>query len=175
MMWESARSGKILGERVFIPKPKCLFTHLAIHAFEHLFSHTGRIIQWLDLVLLSPLINSFEDLPHPNRVYPPLRFINRALPKHADRIKTNQMAKRVNYHILKWSKSVPLNRHCGPVCPTHVRALVRLRLRWNRWKPSTWRMTIVYGEKPTVLLYLKQIRQIISKCMTPLQKGNEYS
>jgi hypothetical protein len=165
MMWEDCIASDILGEPAFFPSNINLFTHLSVHAMEHHFRQAGRIIQWLDLILLAPSISNLGEINYPNRVYPPLKFIKRALPYLSNKIDINCLVTRVNRHIRYWSDTVPLDRRSGLAYAKSRKSLNKTQSRWSRWKPYPWRVVIVYDEGPIAQMYLKYLRLIITRAI----------
>jgi hypothetical protein len=55
-IWSTARRGELLGAPAWLPAPEAAWLHLLIHATHHILLNNFRLVQLVDLSLLTPAV-----------------------------------------------------------------------------------------------------------------------
>jgi hypothetical protein len=143
-LWRDARPITLVGQLALAPTPQALFAHLALHTMDHLALQSARVIQLVDLSIMAARGIRLADGFDPHWIVPALILSRRCMPAawtDADWIQTLPGGDR---HLAAWAARVPLDRRCGLVTdPTPVAARP-LRVHWERWRPSPWRLRLAY-------------------------------
>ena len=134
-----------------------MLVHLAAHATENLLLQNGRLTQFLDLAAVASQVDSVDDLPYPEFVYPSLQLARRILPGQTENLRLEALACRAAPQLQKWCQTVPLNSQCGLTTALTPDTYSQWRKRWHRWRPSTWRLKIGYGDIPLSLAYVNYV------------------
>lgn len=145
-LWAGATEGVVLGQPAQIPRIGDLRAHIAIHASSDLLVGRGRLIQWLDLEALAPLVGSIEPSTHDRLVYPSLRLATRALPGTMSSTDFLRLQARIPASLARWAATVPLDDRCGLLVDSVSIRPSAIKERWRRWGPARWRLAVAYGE-----------------------------
>jgi hypothetical protein len=157
LLWDGSLVGEISGQKAIIPRNLNLIVYLAFHTIQHLAMNTGRIIRFLDLALTSNKVADFTNLIYPSRVYMVLRLAERIFPHYFRETDYSVIAQDAHPRLRRWSKTVALDDRCGLVIDVSSMGRNRLRLYWERWNPSAWRLTVGYEHLPLPLAYLVHV------------------
>jgi hypothetical protein len=55
-VWSTARRGELLGAPAWLPAAEAAWLHLLIHATHHILLNNSRLVQLVDLSLLTPAV-----------------------------------------------------------------------------------------------------------------------
>lgn len=121
-MWRAAAPGEILGEKTWVVVPEALWLHLLVHATYHWWQGKGRLIQLVDLALVTPQLT--DPLPWLKRVearytYPALALLQRYFPNRLDPSLVETQSARVSASFRRWVDSLNLvnTSHLNPAPP----------------------------------------------------------
>jgi putative nucleotidyltransferase-like protein len=148
VLWRGATPGRIVGQPATLPRPESLLAHLAIHATSDLLAGRGRLIQWLDLGVVAPLLPELGGLPHPRLAYPSLRLAQRVLPGALGPTDLTGLEGQVPSGLVRWAATVRFDAGCGLTTGRPPDAPAGLGARWERWRPDRWRLLVAYGDAP---------------------------
>jgi hypothetical protein len=164
-LWRGSARGEILGQPASLPEPRALLAHLAIHATSDLLVGRGRLVQWLDLGSVAPVVTGFDSLPHPRVAYPSLRLAARALPGAMAGAQTELAAleRSVPPRLARWAAAVTLDTHCGLTTGRPPDAPAGLGARWERWRPERWRLDVAYGDVGLPIALTRYARTLIAR------------
>lgn len=142
---------------VWQPDVTVLAEYVAFHASYHFLFHSGRLVQLLDLALLSQKLPLFIPA-YPNWTYPALQLAARVLPDLFE-FDLEPMQEQVHPRVLDWAKRVPLDGRAGFSLGPPPYLVHRAHLHWNRWWPSLWRLRLGYYHLPLPLAYVQHFRE----------------
>jgi hypothetical protein len=147
-LWRGASRGRVLGQPATLPRPESLLAHLAIHATSDLLAGRGRLVQWLDLRVVAPLVAELGGLPHQRLAYPSLRLAQRVLPGALGGTDLTGLETQIPTGLVHWAATVRIDAGCGLTTGRPPDAPASLGARWERWRPDRWRLLVAYGDAP---------------------------
>ena len=147
-LWRGASRGWVVGQPATLPRPESLLAHIAIHATSDLLAGRGRLVQWLDLGVVAPLVAEVGGLPHSRIAYPSLRLAQRVLPQALGGTDLTGLEEQVPSGLVRWAATVRIDSGCGLTTGRPPDAPAGLGARWERWRPDRWRLLVAYGDPP---------------------------
>jgi Uncharacterised nucleotidyltransferase len=166
-LWRNSVRDVILGQPASVPERRALLAHLAIHATCDLLVGRGRLVQWLDLGSVAPVVTGFDTLPHPRVAYPSLRLAARALPGAMAGAGSELAAleRNVPPRLARWASAVTLDAQCGLTKGRPPDAPARFGARWERWRPERWRLDVAYGDVGLPTAMTRYGRMVIARTL----------
>jgi hypothetical protein len=163
IMWKDSFQIDIFNQKAISPTLEALYTHLALHAAGHLFTQTGRIMQLLDLALISDNVNAKLIFEYADRIFVPLKLASRLFPSRLSLEDFSPLKDLVDPRIKNWSSRVPIDDRCGLM--TNIQGPERRRVQQmiNRWKPLPWRLIFTYGSIPLTRAYIKYLLSFLGR------------
>jgi hypothetical protein len=147
-LWRGASKGRVVGQPAMLPRLDSLLAHLVIHATSDLLAGRGRLVQWLDLGVVAPLVGDLGGLPHPRLAYPTLRLAQRVLPGALGGTDLAGLEGQVPSRLARWAATVRIDAGCGLTTGRPPDAPAGFGARWERWRPDRWRLLVAYGDAP---------------------------
>lgn len=145
VIWHNATPGRLLGCPAWIPSPDALLAHLSLHSFHNFLTYIGRLINWLDLVIVAEKAAGIGALPFPDQTYPALCLADRAFPGRIPAEDLHTLSKRAQLAVRRWAQQVPLDQRCGLMLDSPS-TRTAWRRHWDRWQPRPWRLALAYNQ-----------------------------
>ena len=171
-LWKGAKTGEILGQPAWVPEDHRLLEYLACHALGHLLIHNGRLLQFLDLILLWGKTGSIQKLYYPQRTYPVLRLAQRALPAYLLPYNLSYWQENLPLALQHWADTIPLDSRCGLVVGEAPEHRSRIKLRWERWALTPHKIALAYGKTWWLAAYIRHLYAMTQHMLQRLRPDN---
>ncbi|GAB4454592.1 MAG: nucleotidyltransferase family protein [Anaerolineae bacterium] len=111
LMWRHAAPGELLGQPALLPEAGALWLHLLIHASYHFWQGRGRLVQLLDLRLLTPRVSDparWLAAVDGRATFPALSLLQQTLPGSIAPELVAAQQKRVSPRFAAWANTLNL-------------------------------------------------------------------
>lgn len=154
-LWRDARPVTLVGQVTLVPEPQALFAHLALHTMDHLMLQSARAIQLVDLSIMAARGISIDENADPHWILPAITLARRCMPAAWAPFDPIQFVPGGDRDLIAWANDVPLDGRCGLITDPTPSASRPIRVHWERWRPSRWRLRLAYPGAPLLLAFLR--------------------